>query len=75
MPVVKHLKDYVDEFDKDVPFRMAFMGSCWAKVMTERPEAVQMNDEEFNYFVTFFLTQLPHDWDGRSFMNVEIIRV
>lgn len=56
-------------------FVTAAVGGAWPEILMRRVSEVFMDDEEFRCFCMFFLAQFPHDWDGKSFMNVKISRI
>jgi len=75
--MIKSLRDYIDPYFKTniTPFAVSWISEAWPKVLTEQLKEIEMKDDEFYAFVSFFILQLPHDWDGKSFMGVKIIRI
>lgn len=73
---MKTLNDYIDPyFAKEGYFSTAQVGDAWPRVLTDRIKEIGMTNEHFYHFTRFFLTQLPHNFNGKSFMGVKIIRI
>lgn len=48
---------------------------AWAYVLAKEIREVGFLQYEFFAFAAHFMDQFPHDWDGKEFMGVKLIRL
>ena len=39
----------------------------WARILTQKQKEVSITDDQFYAFTKYFLNQLPHNWDNKTF--------
>lgn len=73
---VKSFKNFCDYYDFKIKddFPVSYVGDTWARILTQKQKEVSITDDQFYAFTKYFLNQLPHNWDNKTFMGVKLKR-
>jgi len=51
------------------------VGIAFSNLLFQEVTIVSMDEEEFRMFFDFFSSQIPNDWDGKTFKGVKINKI